>query len=349
MPRLGGFALLLIACAPMPALAQNCKSDGGLRYLGNTRDAARSVWLSRTGAGSFALESAQGSQVVDTWSRPPSRQLHISASPVVSQGNGGTHKLLETGGSKPCVVDTQNQKGGITLPPIITDPVLPPIGNFFPDFGGLTPGLPPAPPSGLTPTRPGGVRPPIGTLPPSGITPTRPGGVRPPIGTLPPSGITPTRPGGVQPPIGTLPPSGITPTRPGGVRPPVGTLPPSGITPTRPGGVRPPIGTLPRPASRPPGPAACGRLSARCRRPASRPEFPACNLRAARSRQAVACRAHPAASPPPGNCRRPARSPPTVLPYPRRFAVSIRGRPATPATCRSARRKCSPVPPPRSR
>ena len=169
---------------------------------------------------------------------------------MVSSGNGGTHKLYETGDKKPCLIDTQNQKGGITLPPIIGRPVLPPIGELLP--GGVCRkfrrGRPPIgtlPPSGLTPGMPGGVRPPIGTLPPSGLTPGMPGGVRPPIGTLPPSGLTPGMPGGVRPPVGTLPPSGLTPGMPGGVRPPIGTLPPSGLTPGMPGGVQPPIGAGP--------------------------------------------------------------------------------------------------------
>jgi len=42
----GGLGLLLIAGSAMPAMAANCKSDGSLTYLGNTRDASRSVWLS---------------------------------------------------------------------------------------------------------------------------------------------------------------------------------------------------------------------------------------------------------------------------------------------------------------
>ena len=169
----GGLAILLIAGSGMPALAADCKSEGGLRYLGNTRDAARYVWLSRTGAGSFALKSAQGSQVVDTWSRPPSRKLHIQASPVVSQGNGGTHKLLETSGSKPCQIDTQNQKGGITLPPIITKPGTAAHRQLLPRFRRPhPPASRPRPRKSANPPPPAGLRPPIGHTSPSGITPT---------------------------------------------------------------------------------------------------------------------------------------------------------------------------------
>ncbi|WP_453959066.1 autotransporter domain-containing protein [Amorphus suaedae] len=254
------------------AEAQNCKSDGGLRYLGNAADASESVWLSGTVAGSFELEAAQQSQVVDQWSLTRSG-LHVSRSPVVSSGNGGTHKLYATGNGKPCLIDTQNQKGGITLPPNITLPgiVLPPIGNLFPDFqlpslpGGATPPIGNVPIGGLMPTRPGalrppsGVTPPVGTVPPTGVMPTRPGalrpplGVTPPIGTVPPSGVMPTRPPGTAvTPIATLPPTGVMPTRPGalrppsGVTPPIGTRPPAGVMPTRPPGTAvTPIATLP--------------------------------------------------------------------------------------------------------
>ena len=144
-----------------PALAANCKSSGGLAYLGNTRNDAKSVWLSRTDQGSFALEAAQGSQTVDSWGVPPSRRLHLSTSPVVSDGNGGTHKLLETSDGKPCLIDTQNQKRDWNIPPNIQLPGLnmptrPPIGGLFPDFGRPT--LPGARP-----------QPPIATLPPGGL------------------------------------------------------------------------------------------------------------------------------------------------------------------------------------
>jgi hypothetical protein len=128
----------------MPALAASCKSSGALTYLGNIRDQTQSVWLSRTDLGSFTLESAQGQQTVDNWDVPPSRRLRISISPVVSNGNGGTHRLFETSDSKPCLIDTHNQTRDFKLPPFITDNVRPPIEDLFPDFG---------------------IRPPIGTLP----------------------------------------------------------------------------------------------------------------------------------------------------------------------------------------
>ncbi|OCP01782.1 MULTISPECIES: autotransporter outer membrane beta-barrel domain-containing protein [unclassified Ensifer] len=93
---------------PGVAVAANCSSSGGLAYLGNTKGATSSVWLSGTSAGSFGLEAAQGNQTVDTWTKSR-RGLHLSLSPVVSNGNGGTHKLYDLSGGKPCLLDTQNQ------------------------------------------------------------------------------------------------------------------------------------------------------------------------------------------------------------------------------------------------
>ncbi len=225
-------AALALSALPATAGAAQCSAAGNLRYLGTTNDSTRSVWISGTSAGAFRLEAAQGNQTVDAWSKGR-RGLRVSISPVVSNGNGGTHKLYEDTGGNGCLLDTQNQQGGFVFPPVVRPPgsVRPPIGTL--------------PPSGVMPTLPGGVTPPIGTLPPSGIKPTLPGGVTPPIATLPPTGITPSLPGGVTPPIGTLPPSGVMPTLPGGVTPPIATLPPTEITPSLPGGVTPPIGTLP--------------------------------------------------------------------------------------------------------
>jgi hypothetical protein len=119
--------------------------------------------------------------------------LRLSLSPVVSNGNGGTHKLLGNG-QDPCLLDSQNQKGGI-IPP----------GGFH---------RPPKPPTGITPTVPVKPEVPIGQLPPTGITPTVPVTPEVPIGQLPPTGITPTVPVQPEVPIGQLPPTGITPTVP---------------------------------------------------------------------------------------------------------------------------------------
>ncbi|OAZ14163.1 autotransporter outer membrane beta-barrel domain-containing protein [Thalassospira indica] len=253
------------------ARAAKCSADGGLLFVGKTADSARSVWLSGTSAGAFRLD-AQGA-TKDTWTESR-RGLHLTLSDVVSTGNGGTHHLYDNSGGG-CLLDSQNQKGGVNLPP---------IGDLFPDFvmpelpGQVTPPIATLPPTGIMPSLPPGVAPPvailppdlpgggtgitppIGTLPPEGVMPTVPGavtppigvlppdggtGITPPIGTLPPEGVMPTVPGGVTPPIGTLPPEGVTPTVPGAVTPPIGTLPPEGVMPTLPGGVTPPIGVLP--------------------------------------------------------------------------------------------------------
>ncbi|RVG79312.1 autotransporter outer membrane beta-barrel domain-containing protein, partial [Sinorhizobium meliloti] len=116
------------------AFAANCNSRGGLAYLGNTQGATRSVWLSGTSAGSFSLEAAQGNETVDTWNKSK-RGLHLSLSPVVSSGNGGTHKLYDTSAGKPCLLDTQNQKRG-PRPDITWPQGLPDVGPqpVFPDF-----------------------------------------------------------------------------------------------------------------------------------------------------------------------------------------------------------------------
>jgi len=271
----------LLALSALPTLghAAQCDGNGQLRYLGNSAEGDRSVWLSSTSAGTFRLDAAQGNQTVDTWSKGQ-RGLRVSLSPVVSSGNGGTHKLYANGN---CILDAQNQKDGFVFPPGITRPPsfrpLIPITPTVPALpalpDGVTPPIGTLPPETLTPmmpskpSLPGGVTPPIGTLPPETLTPTMPskpslpGGVTPPIGTLPPETLTPTvptvpsLPGGVTPPIGTLPPETLTPmmpskpSLPGGVTPPIGTLPPETLTPTMPskpslpGGVTPPIGTLP--------------------------------------------------------------------------------------------------------
>ena len=115
--------MLCVAGLPAPALADSCKSEGRLIFVGTTSDSMKSVWLSATGPGSFNLEAAQGSQVVDEWTKQR-KGLHISASPVVSNGNGGTHKLNDVSDSKPCLIDSQNQKGGLTIPPNISLPSL---------------------------------------------------------------------------------------------------------------------------------------------------------------------------------------------------------------------------------
>jgi hypothetical protein len=153
-------SLAVLAATGFSSLVQakSCNSQGNLRFVGTTADSARSVWLSATSAGAFRLDSAQGNQTVDSW-RKNRRGLHLSLSPNVSNGNGGTHKLYDDSSSGGCLLDTQNQIGGFVLPPTFIPPTI--------------------------------ARPPIGTLPPSGLMPTLPGGVTPPIGTLPPEGLEP--------------------------------------------------------------------------------------------------------------------------------------------------------------
>ncbi|WP_146164646.1 autotransporter outer membrane beta-barrel domain-containing protein [Halomonas litopenaei] len=239
-----GTLVAFLMSAPLPAIAANCGASGGLAFVGVTNDGSRSVWLSGTSPGDFGLEAAQGKQSVDEWTRNAGG-LHLTLSPVVSNGNGGVHKLLDLGGNKDCLLDTQNQKGGFTLPPAGQIPmperpgITPPIGKIFPDFsrpGGVTPPIGTVPPGFRPPT---GVTPPVGTVPPGFGPPT---GVTPPIGTVPPGFRPPT---GVTPPVGTVPPNFRPPT---GVTPPIGTVPPGFRPPT---GVTPPIGTVP-PGFRPP-------------------------------------------------------------------------------------------------
>jgi hypothetical protein len=115
--------------------AANCSSRGAVAYLGNTNGAASSVWISGTSAGSFGLDAAQGNQTVDTWSKSK-RGLHLSLSPVVSNGKGGTHKLYDLSSGKPCLLDTQNQVRGGIFPSIDWPDARPDVGpqRVFPGF-----------------------------------------------------------------------------------------------------------------------------------------------------------------------------------------------------------------------
>ncbi|EKF08454.1 autotransporter outer membrane beta-barrel domain-containing protein [Thalassospira profundimaris] len=261
---IAGVGALFATASLSEARAANCAAGGGLIFVGKTADNSNSVWLSGTSSGAFRLD-AQGA-TKDSWNQAR-RGLHLTLSDVVSTGNGGTHHLYDNSGGG-CLLDSQNQKGGVNLPPIgrlfpdfltpevptVVDPpvaIKPPIGILPPQT--ITPEIPIAvippigilPPTGITPEVPIAVKPPIGILPPDLITPELPIGVTPPIGTLPPTGITPELPIDTKPPIGVLPPEPITPELPIGVTPPIGTLPPTGITPELPIGTKPPIGVLP--------------------------------------------------------------------------------------------------------
>lgn len=70
-------ATLLLSGFSLTALAKSCDSNGNLRFVGTTADSTRSVWLSATSAGAFRLDSAQGNQTVDSWSKSR-RGLHLS-------------------------------------------------------------------------------------------------------------------------------------------------------------------------------------------------------------------------------------------------------------------------------
>jgi hypothetical protein len=131
-----------------------CSEQGKLKFVGVTSDGANSVWLSATTAGAFNLDAQN--LTVDSWNKEKSG-LHLSRSPIVSNGNGGTHKLSAGQG---CLLDSKNQQGGFILPPSIIPPgaIRPPIGV-----------LPQTPVTPITPALPGGVTPPIATLPESTV------------------------------------------------------------------------------------------------------------------------------------------------------------------------------------
>ena len=178
------------------------------------------------------MEAAQGNTRVDSFSRARAG-ARLSLSPFVSNGSGGVHRLFEQGAASnggDCLVDTQNQKNGIQLPPRLPGLIRPPMGGVTPPIGTL-------PPTGVTPGLPSRPTPPTGTLPPTGVTPGLTSRPTPPIGTLPPIGVTPSLPSRPTPPIGTLPPSGLTPGLPGKPTPsprplpPTGTLPPDTVDP----------------------------------------------------------------------------------------------------------------------
>lgn len=170
------------------AQGQGGNVDGKLTFLGVTHDSSHSVWLSTTTPGEFKLE-AQGQQLIDSWDMTR-RGIHLSLSPVVSTGNGGTHFLINRLNDKK--LDQQNQKGGEVFPPFPSEPpdVTPPIPGY-PEHPII---IPPGNPD---------VSPPIGGYPehPIIIPPGQPPSIQHPIVTPP----------GQQPIITPAP----TPTQPG--------------------------------------------------------------------------------------------------------------------------------------
>lgn len=119
------------------AAPPNHNLQGKLIFLGVTHDSSQSVWLSLTNAaGSFQLE-APGNQLIDEWTRSQ-RSLRLSLSPVVSNGNGGTHHLIDAETNKQ--LDSQNQSGGMVFPPF------PPWQPGFPTHPIIIPGPGPSHP-----------------------------------------------------------------------------------------------------------------------------------------------------------------------------------------------------------
>lgn len=141
---------------------------GNLIFLGVNHTSTKSVWLSLTSAaGSFKLEGPSN-QLIDEWSKDQ-RGLRLSLSPIVSQGNGGTHHLINSANNKK--LDSQNQKGGIVFPP------------FLPWQPGI-----PTHPIAIPPGSPGAPTHPIAIPPGSPGVPTHPIAIppgSPPMGNLP--------------------------------------------------------------------------------------------------------------------------------------------------------------------
>jgi hypothetical protein len=108
--------VLALGAAP-PALAQKCDDAGRLRYLGRFADDSATIWLSRSllsQSRNYRLEAAQQGGQGGGFSSDfaiPARGLHLSLSPVVSQGGGGVHQLYLL--PENCFVDSQNQQGGV--------------------------------------------------------------------------------------------------------------------------------------------------------------------------------------------------------------------------------------------
>ena len=285
MRPLTPLALLGALSLGSPDLASAASTDpcaGGLRFVGVTRDAARSVWLSGTNAGRFSLEAQN--KLVDTWTRTDSG-LHLSLSDVVSKGNGGTHRLRET--QVNCLIDTQNQVGGIRppeiapMPPIIgwpENPIERPVAPMPPIEGG--PSLPierpvaPMPPIEGGPSLP--IERPVAPMPPIEGIPTQP--IEPPGRPTPPIEGIPTQP--IEPPGRPTPPIEGIPTQPieppgGRPTPPIEGIPTQPIEP--PGGrPTPPIEGLPEHPIEKPGSPDDGRATLDARQPEASPTRPAC-------------------------------------------------------------------------
>ena len=114
--------MLCVAGMSTPALAQSCKSSGRLIFVGTLSNSSASIWLSATGPGSFNLEAAQGSQVVGQSGPERGADCTSRVRRTYPAATVTTHKLNDMSDDKPCLIDTQNQKGGLAIPPNITCP-----------------------------------------------------------------------------------------------------------------------------------------------------------------------------------------------------------------------------------
>src|SRR5277367_5169505 len=91
----------------------NCYSaGGGLAFLGTTAH-GQTIWLSQTGAGTFALTGSGQDQLLDQWTQDHAG-TQVSFGPPASNSNSGTVSLLHTG-SSPCVIATRNQQDAHAL------------------------------------------------------------------------------------------------------------------------------------------------------------------------------------------------------------------------------------------
>lgn len=153
-----------------PLLAENGNQPikcndiiGELAYLGNSDDNSSSFWLSTYSGGGmdvepFRLEPARQSSWFDSFTLSVSG-TRSSVSPVVSQGSGGTHKLLAVNYGNNCVVDTQNQKETTPPEPPVEPPIEPPIEPPDPPDPPIDPEPPIEPP--IDPPDPPIIEPPI--------------------------------------------------------------------------------------------------------------------------------------------------------------------------------------------
>src|SRR5438309_1120367 len=93
-------------------LADPTRPPGRIVFLGKTVDNQRSVWLSLTTAGRFEVEARN--QTVDEWTQSQ-RGLHVTFSPIVSNGSGDPHSLFQVIDGELVFIDKDNQQGGIVF------------------------------------------------------------------------------------------------------------------------------------------------------------------------------------------------------------------------------------------